>query len=352
MAVKTRAMLREQLMRSPISSYGGYHRLSFDAMGTVNEIIFSAVSTARAMAFREDMFDWLADFEFRYSVYIDNSLISEINRQAGREAVPTDPMTEELLALCHWYNWKTRGLFDPTAGPLINLWSFHRRHTALPGEDEIERARELVGWANVERSAGQVRLKNEGMILDFGGIGKEYAVDCLVRMGTEQGIANMLVNLGRDIKAIGSPPEGGAWRVGLEFPDGTNRCWAGVGLDHISICCSGHYARCFFLDGVRYSHIINPRTGYPSTVDCEAVWVLSPSCVEAGILSTTSALLDSDDALRLIAADVGASGCYWKKGGRYETRTFDSYVIKRKKSRNDNAGGAAAVAAVHAGAAC
>jgi len=344
-------MLRETLLCSPMASHGGYHRLSFDAMGTVNEIIFSAHSTARAMEFREAIFDWLADFEFKYSVYIDNSFISEINRQAGRAAVLVDPMTDELLALCHWYNWKTRGLFDATAGPLLNLWSFHRKHDVLPSGDEIERARARVGWEHVERSEGRVRLGYEGMILDFGGIGKEYAVDCLIQMAPTFGVANMLVNLGRDIKAIGSPPEGGPWRIGLELPDGTNRCWAGVGLDHIAICCSGHYARCFFLNGIRYSHIINPQTGYPSTVDCEAVWVLSPSCVEAGILSTTSALLESDDALRLIGADVGASGCYWKKGGRYETRMFDSYIIKRKKNGHAPAGGAAA-ATEYAGVAC
>lgn len=352
MAIKTRAMLLEQLMGSEMTSYGGYHRMSFNAMGTVNEITFSAASTARASAFRETVFQWLAEFEFKYSVYIDNTLISEINRQAGREAVSVDPMTDELLTLCHWYNWKTRGLFDATSGPLIKLWDFHSHHEALPGKDEIARARERVGWQHVERSEGQVRLRHEGMILDFGGIGKEYAVDCLVQMAAESGIANILVNLGRDIKAVGSPPEGGGWRVGLECPDGTNRCWAGVSLDNLSICCSGHYARCFFLNGVRYSHIINPQTGYPSSVDCEAVWVLSPSCVEAGMLSTAAALLDSEEALRLIAADVGASGCYWNKGGRYETRMFSSYIIKRKKSGNGIAGGAAAVADAHAGAAC
>lgn len=345
MAVKSKAMLREHLMQSTMSSFGGYHRLSFDAMGTVNEIIFSAPSTARAMSFREAIFDWLAEFEFKYSVYIDNSLISEINRQAGRRAVAVDPMTDELLALCHWYNWKTRGLFDATSGPLIKLWDFHRQHDEIPLREEVERVREQVGWAHVERSDGQVRLRHEGMILDFGGIGKEYAVDRVTQLAAEAGIANILVNLGRDIKAIGSPPEGGSWRVGLEVPDRTNRCWAGVGLDTRAICCSGHYARCFFLNGVRYSHLIDPRTGYPSAVDCEAVWVLSPSCVEAGVLSTVAALMDCEGALRLISADVGASGCYWNKGGRYETRMFDSYIIKRRKSGTGVVGDPAAVGA-------
>jgi thiamine biosynthesis lipoprotein len=343
-------MLHEQLMRSEFSSYDGYHRMSFDAMGTVNEITFSAASTARAMAFRDAVFDWLSDFESKYSVYIDDSLISEINRQSGLAAVAVDPMTDELLALCHWYNWKTRGLFDATSGPLIKLWDFHRKHDALPGKAEIDRARERVGWQNVERSAGQVKLGLAGMILDFGGIGKEYAVDCLARMAAESGIADILVNLGRDIRGAGHPPEGGGWRVGLERPDGTNRCWAGVCLDNMSICCSGHYARCFFLDGVRYSHIINPLTGYPSSVNCDAVWVLSPSCVEAGMLSTTAALLECEDALRLISSEMGASGCYWNKGGRYETRLFSSCIIRRQKAVHRFADGIDAAACV--GVAC
>jgi FAD:protein FMN transferase len=126
-------------------------------------------------------------------------------------------MTDELLALSQWYHWKTRGLFDATSGPLIKIWDFHRTHDVIPGKRDIEQARELVGWANVDRSAGQVKLKQAGMILDFGGIGKEYAVDCLARMADEAGIANILINLGRDIRATGHPPEGGAgasvWNV-------------------------------------------------------------------------------------------------------------------------------------------
>ncbi|HAS83137.1 MAG TPA: FAD:protein FMN transferase, partial [Verrucomicrobia bacterium] len=245
--------------------------------------------------------------------------------------VAVDAMTDELLALCQWYHWKTRGLFDATSGPLIKIWDFHRKHDVLPSKRDIEHARELVGWANVDRSAGQVKLKQSGMILDFGGIGKEYAVDCLARMADESGIANILINLGRDIRGTGHPPEGGGWRIGLERPDGTDRCWAGVCLDNLSICCSGHYARCFYLNGVRYSHIINPLTGYPSSVDCDAVWVLSPSCVEAGILSTTAALLEWKEALRLISSEMGASGCYWNKGGRYETRKFNAFIIRRER---------------------
>ena len=330
MVLAAKDAILKKLHLSEMTSFNGGHRMAFPAMGTVNEIIFSHDSASRVREFQHAVYEWLSTFEALYSVYIDSSLVSEINRAAGKSAVAIDQMTEELLALCHWYHWKTRGLFDATSGPLINLWDYHRKRDALPAESEIEHARALVGWDKVEQTNGHVRLLHEGMQLNLGGIGKEYAVDQLVQLADQNGINNILVSLGRDIKCVGSPPEGSGWRVGLETPDAPERCWGGVYLDKMAICCSGHYARCFTHDGVRYSHLINPLTGYPSRAECDAVWVLAPSCVEAGILSTTAAMMDRSEALMIIGSEWKAQGCYWAKGVRYETDKFEGYLIKKQ----------------------
>lgn len=328
----------KKLELSELTSFNGCHRMAFSAMGTVNEIIFSHHSASRVKEYQHAVYEWLSTFEALYSVYIASSLVSEINRSAGKSAVAIDPMTEEILALCHWYHWKTRGMFDATSGPLINVWDYHRRRDALPAESEIECARALVGWEKVERTNGHVRLPCEGMQLNIGGIGKEYAVDQLVQLADLHGINNILVSLGRDIKCVGSPPEGSGWRVGLETPDAPERCWGGVNLDKMAICCSGHYARCFTHDGVRYSHLIHPRTGYPSRAECDAVWVVAPSCVEAGILATAAAMMDRTEALAFIDAEWNAQGCYWTKGARYETGGFAGYVIDKQNRLRPVAG--------------
>lgn len=330
MALSAEKQIRERIMAADLVGWSGFYRLQFHAMGTVNEIVFGANRSARARDFRTDAAAWLAAFEARYSIFLADSLISEINRHAGGPPVAVDDMTAELLAICHWGHWTTRGLFDATAGPLVHLWDYHRAHAALPEPDELARVRELVGWEKVEHGGGMVRLPVPGMQLNLGGIGKEYAVDTMVRLAADAGIDNILVSFGRDIRVSGRSPEGGSWRIGLERPDRPERCWGGVGLQDMAICCSGHYARFFELNGRRYSHLIDPRTGRPSSASCEAVWVLAPTCVQAGLLSTAAALLERWEALQLIGENFKASGCYWTKGARYETRTFGCYLIQNK----------------------
>lgn len=336
MVLSAEKQIRERIMAVDLAGWGGFYRFQFHAMGTVNEILFAADRFARARDFQAAVAEWLAAFEARYSIFCADSLISEINRHAGGSPLAVDDMTSELLAICHWGHWITRGLFDATAGPLIKLWDYHRAHAALPEPDELARVRQLVGWEKVEHGGGMVRLPVRGMQLDLGGIGKEYAVDALMRLAADAGIENILVSLGRDIRVAGRSPEGGRWRIGMERPDRPELCWGGVGLEDMAICCSGHYARFFELNGRRYSHLIDPRTGWPSSADCEAVWVLAPTCVQAGLLSTAAALLERWEALELIESNFKASGCYWTKGVRYETRTFGCYLIQNKPPSTTN----------------
>ncbi|MBU0677502.1 MAG: FAD:protein FMN transferase [Verrucomicrobia bacterium] len=323
----TELELFERMNAERLSTFRDFSRIGFYAMGTVNEIMFRAVSRAAAEKFKLDVFNWLAHFEATFSSFIDTSLVGRINREAGGDPVEINADAEELFALCDWFHWHTRGLFDPTSGPLLDLWDYHHPRKALPSRNEVASARSKVGWDKVERGKGYVRLAEEGMRIDLGGIGKEYAVDRLVGMAADAGINDIMVSLGRDIRVSGSPPEGDVWRLGLEHPDRPSQCWTGVAASNVSLCCSGDYQRYLEIDGQRYSHIIDPTTGYPAAGGCRAAWVLAKSCVQAGILSTCMCMLGHDKGMKLIESTTGAEGCIWTTVGIYQSGRFTNYVL-------------------------
>ncbi|HEY6166769.1 MAG TPA: FAD:protein FMN transferase, partial [Verrucomicrobiae bacterium] len=159
----------------------GAHTLTFHAMGTACRIHFAA-GPALAEQFAAAALQWVADFETRYSRFLPESLTCEISRQSGKSWVNIDPETERLLACCHEAHFLTRGVFDPTALPLIQLWNWKADPPVIPDDAAIEGAMKKVGWRKVQRAPGKVFLPEPGMSLDFGGIGKEYAVDQVVRL--------------------------------------------------------------------------------------------------------------------------------------------------------------------------
>lgn len=325
--VLTSEELYSRIEAAPLSGVGDYSRVSFRAMGTACELVYSARSRAVAGEFKQAAFRWLSEFEARYSRFIDSSLVSEINRAAGQRWVEIDAATDELLSLCDWYYWMTGGVFDPTALPLHLLWDYHKSAPTLPARDEVERAKALVGWSKVQRSGGKVFLPEPGMMFDLGGIGKEYAVDHVVSIARTFGIENILVDFGHDLRVLGQPPEGGAWRIGLENPDAPGQCWCGVAQNQGAVCTSGDYARFIEVNGRRYGHIVDPRSGYPVDNGCKAVTVLGPTCTEAGLLATTAFILGVEPGLELIAKSFSAEGCVWAEQGVFETRRFRRYVI-------------------------
>jgi thiamine biosynthesis lipoprotein len=327
-------LIAEKLFRAieqiPLRGVGGYYNVSFNAMGTACEILFSARSPAAANAFKQTAFRWIAEFEAKYSRFIDTSLISEINRSAGKQGVEIDEATNELLSLCDWYHWMTGGIFDPTSLPLLLLWDSRKTPPDIPSPACIEQARASVGWSKVQRVGGKVILPEPGMKLDIGGIGKEYAVDQVMERALASGIENILVDFGRDLRMHGEPPEKGPWRIGLENPDAPGQCWCGIARSNGAVCTSGDYARFIEVDGRRYGHIIDPRSGYPVHNDCRSATVLAPTCTEAGMLATTSFILGAEPGLEMLSKNFAAEGCIWTSQGVHETRRFREYVISKK----------------------
>lgn len=305
----------------------GVRTLTFRAMGTQCRISYTASSRSNH-DFGSEALHWASDFETRYSRFIPESLVSEINRQAGREWVEIDSETERIFALCDEAHFLTRGVFDPTSLPLIQLWNWKADPPVIPSKTMIESALELVGWRKVQRSKGRIFLPREGMSIDLGGIGKEYAVDRVVQLAMQKGITSILVDFGQDVFALGEPADGRkAWHIGLEDPKSPGKCWAGVSAKNQAVATSGDYYRRFEINGRRFGHILDVRTGEPVDNGCCAVSVIAPTCTAAGILSTAVFVLGPEEGIRLIDASYQTEGCVLMETTKIPSRRFYDYVV-------------------------
>ena len=296
-------------------------------MGTRCHVIFRSPRRAAAEAFRRSLIAWVSGFEAKYSRFIEDSVVRRINGGAGERWVEVDEETDRLFALCDWYHWLTGGVFDPGMLPVIRLWDYHESPDRAPTRLEVDRARELTGWTKFLHEKGRAFLPDPGMGLDMGGIGKEYAVDRAVELAGDAGIRDVLVNFGNDVRVTGTPPEGGAWRIGLEHYSEPGKCWCGVALGEGAVASSGDYVRNATIEGKTYGHILDPRTGRPAESGVRQASVIAPTCTEAGILSTTALVMGLEDGMDFVGRCPQAEGSMLTATRRRETEGFRRYVI-------------------------
>jgi thiamine biosynthesis lipoprotein len=308
-----------------IETRGDSYRLKCRAMSTPVNIAFAA-NSAVAQEFGRAAIDWIARFESRYSRFLAESIVGQINARSGGDWMELDEDADRLLSICAEMHCLTRGVFDPAALPLLRIWDWKAEPPRIPAESAIRAARDISGWEKVQRRPRGIRLPMAGMGIDLGGIGKEFAVDQLVVMAREFGISDVMVDIGQDIRVAGHSVGKDAWYIGLEEPDRPGECWTAVRLTDQAIATSGDYFRSFTVDGRRYGHIIDPRSGLPVSNSCQAVSVIAPNCVMAGILSTAGFILGPEEGLELIREQRSAEACITTEHARHQTRRFSAYV--------------------------
>lgn len=268
------------------------YRKSFRAMGSPCEIQLYAANPKEAERIMAVAISDVRRLEARYSRYRADSFLSEINRVAavgGRIAV--DEETAGLLnyaATCHC---ESGGLFDITSGLLRQAWRFDRG--ALPDPVQIRELLGRVGWEKLRWKPPVLEFPLAGMELDFGGVVKEYAADRAATLCREAGAAHGFINLGGDIKIIGPRVDGSAWRIGIRHPHRPGALIQTIALHGGALASSGDYERCIVLDGVRYGHVLHPKTGWP-VHHLVAVTVVGEFCVVAGSASTIAMLQEKD----------------------------------------------------------
>lgn len=299
---------------------GDYFVGHFDAMASHCEVLIDTESEPLAQAITQRAATEVTRIEQKYSRYRDDNIVHQINHGT---VVDVDEETARLLDYAQQLYQLSDGLFDISSGVLRRVWRFDGSDN-LPSPDEIERLLPFIGWDKIEWAPPRIQLL-EGMEIDLGGIGKEYAADRAAQMVaafiTEQSTkddrsTSVLINLGGDLTTTGPRRNGDGWHVGIET--GAQNTVAEQSANKESdfilqkggVATSGDANRFLEKDGRRYSHVLNPYTGWPVTGGPHAITVAAATCTDAGMLSTL-ALLQGAGAEAFLKEQAVPYWCQW-----------------------------------------
>jgi FAD:protein FMN transferase len=281
--------------------------------GTDEHLMQSAANQAFAEARRVD--EMLSNYRL-------TSELSQVNECAGKTPVKVSREFFDLLSACERYSRESEGAFDITVGPLMKVWGFYKGSGRLPSREEVRVALDNIGFQKLELDSRDlaVRFKKPGVNLDPGGVGKGYAVDRMATVLLKNGIDSALVSAGgSSIFGIGAPPgDLRGWYIRIRDPKEENRTVAEVYLKNNSISTSGNYEKFFWANGRLYSHIMDPRTGYPSAGTL-SVSVISPRTLDSEIWAKPYYILGAAWAKRhkprdfrvLMCEDKAGAPCRW-----------------------------------------
>jgi FAD:protein FMN transferase len=274
---------------------GGIVAACFFAMASPCELLVETPDGEKALALGRIVESEARRIEAKFSRYRGESVVSAINRGAGT-VVQVDAETAALIDYAaHCYELSD-GLFDITSGVLRRAWKFDGSDR-VPAQSEIDALLTLVGFDRIEWRAPHITLE-PGMEIDFGGIGKEYAVDRALALVEAQSDCALLVNFGGDLRT-NRPPAAGPWRVAIERPDTDREARMLLEVTQGGLATSGDTHRYLVRDGVRYGHILDPRSGWPVRDAPRSVTVAAGSCTEAGMYCTF-AMLNGAEAEKLL----------------------------------------------------
>ena len=287
-------------------------------MGTTFRVVLYAAPPEAADAAAGRAFARIADLDARLSDYRADSELSRLTATAVGHPLPVSPDLLRVLARAQELARATDGAFDITVGPLTRLWRRARRQLALPAAEDLSAARAVTGYRllHVDVAAGTAMVDRAGMRLDPGGIAKGYAADAALRVLAANGLPRALVAAGGDLAVGERPPDGSSWDVvlaGLEperaAPDSP------LGLVRAGVSTSGDAEQWVEIDGVRYSHILDPRTGLGLTGHT-SVTVVAPDATTSDMLATAVSVLGPDDGRRLIDRWPGTSALIGRRTSR------------------------------------
>lgn len=230
-----------------------------------------------------------------------NTLVSEINRNAGLRPIKVTKELFDLTRHAIYFSKMTNGAFDISIAALDKIWQFDGSMTEMPTPDAVKKCVEKVSWQNIvlDSTDTTIYLRLPGMKIGFGSIGKGYAADKGRTLLQSLGVKAGIVNASGDMSAWGRQPNGKEWNIGLTNPFKPEKLLTTIPLDNGSVTTSGSYEKFVVFNGKRYSHIINPSTGYPAT-GLISVTVKGPKAETANGLSTSIMVLGKNAGLELM----------------------------------------------------
>jgi len=295
---------------------------SAPAMGTTFTIDIYGHDVGAMQAAAEGALEEASRLDAMLSDYRPDSELSGVNQHAADGPVQVSPEFFDLLRACVDFSRASDGAFDITVGPLMKVWGFYKDSGRLPHRAEVRTALDHIGYRNIELDATRhtVHFSRRGMSLDPGGVGKGYAVDKMVGILRKSGIECALVSGGgSSIYGMGAPPDNPkGWYVRVRDPREEKKTAAEVYLNNESISTSGNYEKFFWAEGKLYSHIMDPRTGFPSEGTL-SVSVISPRTLDSEVWAKPYYILGRtwtqehkpSDFQVLFCEDKPGAACAW-----------------------------------------
>jgi len=241
------------------------------------------------------------------TTFSDDSQTNQINQNAGIMPVKVDKEVYALIERAQRISKLTQGAFDLSYGSLDkSFWNFDQKMTQLPSAEQALKAVGLIDYRNIVLEEGTVFLSEKGMRIGFGGIGKGYAADRAKQVLQEEGFENGVVNASGDMNAWGVREDGQSWKVGISNPDSPQEIMAEFDLQNAAVATSGNYEKFVWIDGVKYSHTIHPKTGFPIR-GIKSVTVFAPFAELADALTTPIAVMGVEVGLDLINQMTGVA---------------------------------------------
>lgn len=273
--------------------------LEFYALGTFIRLQTWGKEAPKAL---EEARSVVAEVEKRFSRFTPRSDAGTLEQTAGHEEHPFSEESLFLFSKALEYARRTQGAFDPTLGALTRLWEIGTPEERIPSPEEIREALQTVGYEDLHvfPERGTALLARKAQIPDFGGIAKGYAGDRVRDILKSHGISQGLINMGGNITVLGNKPGGAPWKIGIQNPLEPRGVFLGIlSLADMSVVTSGNYERYFEEEGVRYHHILDPRTGYPASQELLSVTVVCEDALEGDALATGLYVLGLSEGMEL-----------------------------------------------------
>jgi thiamine biosynthesis lipoprotein len=314
--------------RTPDAQVIGFDGLT---MGTSFSLRWVDTRPERVEELRPLVAALLVEINRQMSTYIEDSELSRFNQAPAGTRMEVSEALAEVVGEALRISTLSNGAFDVTVGPLVNLWGFgpDGRIIKAPSADTINATRARTGYDNLSLEGRQLAKRGDQYV-DLSAIAKGYAVDRLAALLQQQGVESYLVEIGGELRAAGHKPDGQPWRIAIESPvAGERQVERVIAVSDVGIATSGDYRNYFEEDGQRFSHTIDPRTGYPIRHRLASVTVLRERCAEADALATTLMVL-GDEAGYDFAVEQGIAAFFIIKqaDGFVEKATpeFDHYL--------------------------
>lgn len=249
------------------------------------------------------------ELEHIFSRTLQDSELYQVNHRVSDEVVISDHLAA-VIALGLEYGEKTGGAFDITICPVADLWDFKSENPGVPAQEDIVAAVKKVDYRKVHLSDNTLTFDSKNTMIDLGAIAKGYAADQIKELLLEEGVESAVINLGGNVQTIGSKPDGKPWYVGIQKPfSPSGEILTVVEVADQSVVSTGTYERYFELDGVKYHHVLNPKTGYPVMADLDQITIVCEQSALADVLSTSCLLIEEEQA-KVLLEDVGFSNTW------------------------------------------